>query len=149
MANHFALRLFSGNFYLTAEGGGGRTTDPNNDPIHTDRKVVEGIADWEKFTIVSAGVGIYALKTFDGIHYVTADQGGGKPTDALHTNATVLSDWEKFTLEFQNDGTYAIKTFDGTHYVTAVGGKHKDAVRTNATTVGTSEKFWIIVAMPL
>src|SRR6266852_5183282 len=108
MANHFALRLFSGNFYLTAEGGGGRTTDPINDPIHTDRKVTQGIADWEKFSIVPGGGGTWALMTFDGMHYVTADQGGGKATDALHTNATGIGPWEKFTFDFQNDGTYGI-----------------------------------------
>jgi hypothetical protein len=148
MANHVALRLVSGNFYLSAEGGGGRTTDPNNDPIHTDRKIPQGISDWEKFTLVSAGAGTYALMTFDGLHYVTADQGGGKSTDALNTDATAIGPWETFTLDFQNDGTYGIKTANG-NYVSAVGARHKDAVRTVQTTVGAGEKFWIIVAMPL
>ena len=95
-----------------------------------------------------AGSGTYALMTFDALHYVSADQGGGKSTDALHTDATAIGPWETFTLEFQSDGTYGIRTANG-NYVSAVGGRHKDAVRTVQTTVGAAEKFWIIVAMPL
>ena len=148
MADQIALRLVSGNFYLTADAGGGRTTDPTNDPIHSDRKVSQGISDWEKFRLMPAGSGTYALMTFDASHYLSADQGGGKSTDALHTDATAIGPWETFTLEFQSDGTYGIRTANG-NYVSAVGGRHKDAVRTVQTTVGAAEKFWIIVAMPL
>ncbi len=146
-ANYIAIRLVSGNYYLTAEGGGGRTTDPNTDPIHTNRRVTQGIDIWEKFTLHFTSPG-WALQTYDGTHYLTAEGGGGRATDAIHTNATAIGPWEKFTLEFQNDGTFAIKTANG-NYVTAVGGRSQNAVRTDATAVGVSEKFWIIIAFPL
>ena len=54
--------------YLTAVGGGGRTTDV----IHTD---ATRIGSWEKFTLIDSGSGTpviqYGLQTTNG-HYLTA-----------------------------------------------------------------------------
>src|SRR5436305_862673 len=106
----FALRLVSGNYYLTAEGGGGRSTDPNTDPLHTNRRVTQGIDTWETFAIKSLGSHKFAIQPSNATNYLTAMGGGGKATDAIHTDATSVGPWERFTLEFQDDGTYAIKT---------------------------------------
>ena len=43
----------------------------------------------------------FALKTADG-HFLTADGGGGKTTDAIHTNATAVGPWEKFSVVHQD-----------------------------------------------
>jgi hypothetical protein len=147
-APFIAIRLVSGNFYLTAEGGGGRTTDPNTDPIHTNRRVTQGIDVWEKFTLHDQADGTWAIQTYNGVNYLTAEGGGGRTTDTIHTNATAVGPWEKFTLEFQNDGTYAIKTANG-NYISAVPNRSQNAVRTDAIAVGTAEKFWLIIAFPL
>src|SRR5437588_187687 len=98
----FALRLVSGNFYLTAEGGGGRTTDPNTDPIHTNRRVDQGIDSWEHFDIKTVSPHHFKIGTSDGTHWLTAVNGGGQATDAIHTDATAVGPWETFVLEFQN-----------------------------------------------
>src|SRR5206468_10794733 len=76
--------------YLTAVGGGGRTTDV----IHTDAVNLLG---WEMFTLNSLGGGVYDIQTLDG-HYVTAVGGGGRTTDTIHTDATRAGAWEKFTV---------------------------------------------------
>ena len=76
--------------YLTAVGGGGRTTDV----IHSDATHLLG---WEMFTLNSLGGGVYDIQTLDG-HYVTAVGGGGRTTDTIHTDATRVGAWEKFTV---------------------------------------------------
>ena len=80
--------------YLTAVGGGGRTTDV----IHTD---ATRIGSWEKFTLIDSGSGTpviqYGLLTTNG-HYLTAVGGGGRTTDTIHTDATRVGAWEKFTV---------------------------------------------------
>jgi hypothetical protein len=80
--------------YLSAIGGGGRTTDV----IETNRTVLQ---EWEKFTLVPVATqgrtGWYAIQTFDG-HYLTAVNSGGigSAFDALHSNATQIQAWEEF-----------------------------------------------------
>ena len=133
-------------FYVTAVGGGGRTTDV----IHTDATRVQS---WEKFTLVYTGDGShYGIRTVNG-YYLTAVNSGGLTTavtpDVLHTDATNLLNWEKFTLVYQNDsgpnqpGSYGIRAFDG-HYLSARdgGGRTTDTFESNRTTVDTWEKFW-------
>jgi len=103
--------------YLTAVGGGGRTTDV----IHTD---ATAIGSWEKFTLVDSGSGTatiqYGIETSNG-HYLTAVDGGGLTTDVIHSDATQIQAWEKFTLYSVRPGVYDIQTING-HYLTAVGG---------------------------
>ena len=76
--------------YLTAVGGGGRTTDV----IHSDATQLLG---WEKFTLVWQPNGTYAIQTSNG-HYLTAVGGGGRITDTIHSDATTVRAWEEFTV---------------------------------------------------
>ena len=72
--------------YLTAVGGGGRTTDV----LHTDAVQARS---WEKFTLVDSGDGSstirYGIQTKTG-NYLTAVGGGGRVTDVMHSDATQL-----------------------------------------------------------
>lgn len=131
-----AIQTFDGH-YLTAVGGGGRTTDV----LHTD---ATKIAAWERFTLVDTGEGApvrYGFKTATG-NYLTAVSGGGRIRDVMHSDATELRDWEKFTLESLSDGFYAIRTIKG-QYLTATGagGNVEDAIHSDATKVDDWEKF--------
>jgi hypothetical protein len=124
--------------YVTAVGGGGRTTDV----IHTD---ATRIGSWEKFTLIDSGDGSpnihYGLRTTNG-HYLTAVGGGGRITDVIHSDATNLLAWEKFSFVSLGFGVYAIQTIDG-HYLTAVGagGRTTDTIHSNATAVLGWEQF--------
>ncbi len=124
--------------YLTAVGGGGRTSDV----IHTDAKQAKS---WEKFTLVDADRGTpnitYGIRTMKGF-YLTAMSGGGRITDVLHSNATNIRDWEEFQLESLGGGYYAIRTHNG-NYLTAVdsGGRITDVMHSDARRIGNWEKF--------
>jgi len=76
--------------YLTAVGGGGRTTDV----IHTDATQT---GSWEEFTLSSPGGGVYDIQAIDG-RYLTAVDGGGRTADTIHSDATRAGAWEKFTV---------------------------------------------------
>jgi len=133
------IQSFDGH-YLSAIGGGGRTTDV----IETNRTVP---STWETFTLVST-FGGYGIKTSNG-NLLTAVGGGGRTTDVIETNRTVLQGWEKFNLvPLATDGRtgwYAIQTFDG-HYLTAVNsggiGSAFDALHSNATQIQAWEEFY-------
>ncbi|MFI7112614.1 PASTA domain-containing protein [Nonomuraea sp. NPDC050227] len=121
--------------YLTAVGGGGRTTDV----IHSDATVARS---WERFTLVDAGDGVHVgIRTLTG-NYLTAVNGGGLQTDVIHSNATLLQAWEKFALVRQGGDGFAIQTVDG-HFLTAVGGGNRttDVVHSDATQVRSWELF--------
>ena len=122
----------TGNF-LTAVGGGGRTTDV----IHTN---ANSPAAWETFFLSDAGNGYVGIRTGTG-NYLTAVGGGGRTTDVIHSNATALLDWEKFNL-VPIGGWFAIQTIDG-HFLTAVGGggQVSDVIHSNATEIGAWELF--------
>lgn len=124
--------------YLTAVGGGGRTTDV----IHTD---ATRIGSWEKFTLIDSGDGSpnihYGLRTTYG-YYLTAVGGGGRTTDVIHSDAPWLRDWEKFSFVSLGYGWYAIQTIDG-HYLTAVGGggRTTDTIHSDAPWIQAWEEF--------
>ena len=138
----FAIRTSNGH-YLTAVGGGGRTTDV----IHTD---ATRIGSWEKFTWIDTGVGSpiqYGIQTSNG-HYLTAVGGGGRITDVMHSDATKIQGWETFQVDALGGGVYAIKTVNG-HYLTALGGGgHStdlaDDLHSDATQVRSWEQFRLI-----
>jgi hypothetical protein len=95
---HYGIQAFDGH-YLTAVGGGGRTTDV----IHSDAAQLQG---WEKFTVTKVpsapgGQAVYSIGTIDG-HFLTAVGGGGRTTDVIHSDATVANGWEKFHVHCAN-----------------------------------------------
>jgi hypothetical protein len=132
------IQTFNTRNYLTAVGGGGRTSDV----IHTNATVARS---WENFTLVDAGDGAHVgIRTLSG-NYLTAVNGGGLETDVIHSNATALQAWERFNvIRYGGDG-FAIQTIDG-HYLTAVGGggRTTDVVHNDATQVQAWELFIFI-----
>ena len=79
--------------YLTAVGGGGRTTDV----IETNRTQP---STWETFNLVpltGVGPGFYAIRTFTGNYLTAVNSGGiGSAFEAIHSNATQIGTWEEF-----------------------------------------------------
>jgi hypothetical protein len=102
----YAIRNNSPSFTLAAPDGGGRTQ--------------EAIA-WgnmgdsvTRFTLIRQADGTYALRTSNGINYVTAVGGGGRAdNNTFHTDATQVQAWEKFRFLDQGDCTYTIQTTSG------------------------------------
>jgi hypothetical protein len=131
-----AIATYNGH-YLTAVGGGGRTSDV----LHTD---ATRIGSWEKFVLEDAGEGngVFGFKTFVTGHYLTAVGGGGRITDVMHSDATAFRAWERLRLVSLGGGWYAIQTNTG-HYLTATGagGLIYDAIHSDATQVQAWEKF--------
>jgi hypothetical protein len=130
------IQTFDGH-YVTAVGGGGRTTDV----IHTG---ATRIGSGERFTLIDSGDGSsnirYGILITNG-HCLTA-VGGGRITDVIHSDAPWLLAWEKSTFISLCYGVYAIQTIDG-HYLTAVGagGRTTDTIHSDATRVLSWEKF--------
>jgi hypothetical protein len=124
--------------YLTAVGGGGRTTDV----IHTD---ATRVGSWELFTLIDSGDGSsfinYGFRTKTG-NFLTVVGGGGRITDVIHSNATQLLGWEKITPISFGNGVYALRTLTG-NYLTAVGGggRTTDTIHSDATVVRSWELF--------
>ena len=120
--------------YLTAVGGGGRTSDV----LHTDATRAGG---WERFVLINSNEGFYALRTANG-HYLTAVGGGGRITDVMHSDANQAKGWETFTLSSLGNGYFSIQTSNG-RYLTATGGggQVNDAIHSDAITVQGWERF--------
>ena len=80
-------------FFVSALGGGGSTNAAQ--VLQTERTTV---ADDALFRFVGPNRnGVYSIGTFNN-HFLTALGGGGKTTDAFHTDATSASTWEQFRL---------------------------------------------------
>jgi len=134
------IRSFDGH-YLSAIGGGGRTTDT----IETNRT---SPSTWETFTLQPSPTGGgWAIRTSNG-DFVSAIGGGGRTTDVIETNRTQASTWETFNLVPLTNvgpGFYAIRTFTG-NFLTAVNsggiGSAFEAIHSNATQIGTWEEFY-------
>ena len=130
-------------YYLTAVGGGGRTTDV----IHTDARQV---GSWERFNLYYQGYSnVYAIQTSVTFSYLTAVGGGGRTTDVIHSDAIRPQAWERFNLVLlgvRNDGVglFALQTVDG-HYLTAVGegGRTTDTIHSDATRIQAWEEFYV------
>ena len=82
-----------------------------------------------------------SLQTING-NYLTVVNGGGKLTDVIHSDATVIGPWEKFKLVPISGNQYALQTING-NYLTVVngGGKLTDVIHSDATVIGPWEKF--------
>jgi hypothetical protein len=132
-----SIQTYDGHF-LSAVGGGGRTTDV----IHSDARQVKS---WEKFTLVDLGLGTpnitYGIKVKSD-QFLSAVGGGGRDQDVIHSNASMPYAWEYFQFVALGGGYYAIQTNSG-NYLTAVngGGLIQDVIHSNATRVGSWEKF--------
>jgi hypothetical protein len=145
LPGEFAFRTLKG-FYVTAIGGGGRTTEPMVVTAATSAGA------WEKFRLSVMDPpppNDKSIQTSVG-RYLTAVSGGGRTSDVLHTDATQVRDWEKFRVYDLSSGgvapTYfALQTIRG-NYLTAVGegGKYEDAIHTDATQIGKWEYFRIV-----
>ena len=96
--HHIHLKTIKGCFVVAEEGGG--------QPLRADREIP---ALWETFIIEKVGGGSanivagdgFALKTFDGKFYVSAQNCGGSSVIA---NATSLGICEIFSLQLAGDG---------------------------------------------
>lgn len=131
------IQTYTGH-YLTAVGGGRRTTDV----LHTN---ATRVGAWERFTLVDSNSGTpnirYGFRTYTG-NYLTVVGGGGRITDVIHSDAPWLRAWEMLSLISLGNGYYAIQTITG-HYLTAVGGGGRvtDVIHSDATRIGNWEKF--------
>jgi hypothetical protein len=133
------IQSFDGH-YLSAIGGGGRTTDT----IETNRT---SPSTWETFGLLQSSFGGWAIRTSNG-DFLSAISGGGRTTDVIETNRTAISTWETFQLvplSGVGPGFYAIRTLTG-NYLTAVNsggiGSAFEAIHSNATQIGTWEEFY-------
>src|SRR4051812_45080763 len=97
-----SIQAYDGH-YLTAVGGGGRTTDV----LHSNASQVKA---WEVFVLEDLGLGTpnitYGIRTKTG-NYLTAVGGGGKIQDVMHSNATQALGWEQFQVVSLGNGYYA------------------------------------------
>jgi hypothetical protein len=143
LPGEFAFRTKKG-YYLTAISGGGRSDAPT---VITE---ATSAGPWEKFRIVVADPAVTAFdKSFETAsgNFVTAVNGGGMTSDALHTDATQIRGWEQFRMNdlslISSGATYYELHTIGNRDVTAVGagGQYEDAIHTDATNVGTWEEF--------
>jgi hypothetical protein len=159
LPGQYAIETLLKETFLTAVGGGGRTSDA----IHTDttQPSAEGTFSlWvdraERIVTPQNAKGFlpYAVQTASG-NYLTAVDGGGRTSDVLHTDATEALAWEKFGLipqtpaagiypanyDWRRDSPwyYALATSGG-NYLTAVSGGgqtvdptiHSDAIQANS-----------------
>jgi len=138
LGGQFAIQTDLKFNYLTAVGGGGRTTDV----IHTDAIYPRA---WEEFRFwVDTATGqYYAFQTETG-NFITAVDAGGRITDTIHSDARVISTWEMFQLLPQSAlPNFAIQTLRG-FFLTAVGGgghNSGDTIHTDALQALEWERF--------
>jgi hypothetical protein len=166
LQGEYAIETFLSETFLTAVGGGGRTSNA----IHTN-VITPGSNEtfklWHDPTVRintpenPEGFFPYAVQTASG-NYLTATSGGGQTSDVLHTDATQALGWETFGLIPQvppfsiypqqyalaNDAPfyYAIATDKG-NYLTALGGGGKTqdpTVHSDAKQIESWELFRLI-----
>lgn len=84
------------NYFVSAAGGGGR--GGNYDAANTLQTERTSPADDALFRLqFDSGTLAYTIKTLRG-YYLTALGGGGKSTNAFHTDATRANTWESFQI---------------------------------------------------
>ncbi len=148
----FSIKTFGG-YFLTALGGGGKSTDA----FHSDATRAN---TWEYFWVLKCGdLGsgyTYAIRPAGTgsagtvVNFLTANGGGGRTSQAM-TAFSGLFDGSKFKLIRQLDGSYALQTSNRVNYVTAVGGgglASGENLQTNRTQVQAWEQFKIVEHPP-
>ncbi len=139
-----SLRTYDGIHYLCAENGGGTTLAADR----TDAR------EWETFRIIGPngkadGTSVQngdkiSLQTYDGTHYMCAENGGGT---TLIADRTSPGEWETFTVSLS--GTVmrhleiTFQTNDGTHYLCAENGGGTTLVA-DRTSAGVWETFTVV-----
>jgi len=96
------------NQYLNAIDGGGRATQAMT--------AFGDLGSNARFKLIGLADGSFAIQAPDGIHYVTADDGGGlEGENALLTNQTHIQAWEIFKIvdSSGDHGVYTIQTISG------------------------------------
>lgn len=135
--SYCTIQAYDGH-YLTAVGGGNRTTDV----IHTD---ATRVGNWEKFTLIDSLEGdsivSYGFRTWSG-KYLSVQGGGGRITDVIQSNRTSIQAWERIKPISIGGGWYGLQTVNG-NYLTAVdsGGRITDTIHSDATQLRNWEKF--------
>ncbi|GKS57215.1 hypothetical protein YTPLAS18_07420 [Nitrospira sp.] len=140
--------------FVFAYGGGGRVNTRDGNFIFGAIGVLSDYQkrpasfdnSWQRFLFMRQNDGSYALRTSNGVNYLTAIQGGGLPaggitTDNLVTDRTQVQAWEKFRFIEHGSCTYVIQTSSG-HYLgkkTATTGIGKYA--TNISDLNQATKF--------
>ena len=139
LGGEFAIQTHLKSRYLTAVGGGGRTTDV----IHTDAQWPPRAWEKFKFWVDSVTHQHYAFQTVTG-NFITAVDAGGRTTDTIHSDATAIAGWEMFKLLPQSVlPNWAIQTLRG-FFLTAVGGGGHDSgdtIHTDALNALEWERF--------
>ncbi len=88
--------------------------------------------------------GSYAIATSSG-EYLVAVGGGGRRSDAIHSDAKKVGPWETFKIEDVGNGWQAIRASNGNYLVfVGGGGQTKDVVHTDAKKVGPWEKVQFV-----
>ena len=151
-SNPFTIQTFR-NYYLTALGGGGKSSRA----FHTDAVKYNGY--WEAFQVLKCGdLGSdydYAIKAKGvGFGYpLQTSNGGGQIKNAVAFFAQILGTGgaQRFKLGRQPDGSYSLQTSNRINYVTAINGgglasgtKDWDNLVANRTQVQAWEKFRIV-----
>jgi hypothetical protein len=146
---------------LTADDGGGHADD---------YAIVRGWwpgepsnAQWSRFRLMRQSDGTYALRTSNGVNYVTALQGGGLVeqyvecdpgwfgacidgrTGIFHTDATAVRGWEKFRIVDTGDCKYAIQTSSG-FYMGIFASSHGTMMTTRRSSITSTEKFEFVMS---
>jgi hypothetical protein len=91
--------------------GGGRAGNAIDETLHPDKS-------WNVLTLLRQSDGTYALRTANGINYVTAVGGGGliqnpATPNIFATDRTQVQAWEKFRIWDLGDCVYVIQTVSG------------------------------------
>ena len=127
--------------FLTANGGGGQTTQAMT--------AFSGLGGSSQFKLIRQGDGSYALQSSNRVNYVTAVGGGGLASgDNLQTNRTQVQAWETFKIVDHGDCTYTIQTVSGFYLAVGKGGT---AISTRiddpnlAPSIGYNAKFELIM----
>ena len=133
-AGQFAIGI-SGSYFVTAVGGGGKTTDV----LHTD--AVKPSA-WEKFTLwFVPSTGEYGIQTLNGEFLFATNGGalaslfpfGNQEVDTIQSTAEYIIDYERFRIS--GTGSFTIRTVRGFYLIAVGGGRQTDppALYTNGT----------------
>jgi hypothetical protein len=124
--------------------------------LKTQARLQPPMPPWEATTglqptPMTALPGEFLIQTHLKGRYLTAVGGGGKATDAIHTDAAQPRAWEKFKLwvDTQSNQYYALQTVNG-HFLTAnnAGGLITNTIQSTATQIDGWGMFKLLPQSP-